>query len=240
MPLALFVRRCLRFAQGIINEGFGQRGAFASIQEVLEKQARARMVLPQTPFHWIFRIGRKRHARVVGAGAVCTINNVIGGLYLYSCCGLSSFLNTVLVDMRCDIVSLSRGTFYRRHGNVRQGPVDNVVEPCGFFAYWTCWSYRENLCVCGILPERKRHRTERPSRPVDKGILPAARFFLATHATLALFSLVVSYSQEHLAGHPMFVPRGARKRVLALAELIRLQMKAESDKGMTTMEVRRR
>lgn len=25
---------CLRFAQGIINEGFGQRGAFADIQEV--------------------------------------------------------------------------------------------------------------------------------------------------------------------------------------------------------------
>ena len=33
-PVLLFFRRCLRFAQGIINEGFGQRGAFASIQEV--------------------------------------------------------------------------------------------------------------------------------------------------------------------------------------------------------------
>lgn len=44
--------------------------------------------------------------------------------------------------------------------------------------------------------------------------------------------------QEHMAGHPMFVPRGARKRLLALSELIRLQLKAEEDKAKTVMEVR--
>lgn len=41
-----------------------------------------------------------------------------------------------------------------------------------------------------------------------------------------------------MAGHPMFVPRGARKRLLALSELIRLQLKAEEDKAKTVMAVR--
>lgn len=33
-PSVPLVHSCLRYAQGIINEGFGQRGAFADIQEV--------------------------------------------------------------------------------------------------------------------------------------------------------------------------------------------------------------
>lgn len=55
-------------------------------------------------------------------------------------------------------------------------------------------------------------------------------------------SLVVPCSsvwQEHLVGHPIYVPRGARKRMLALAELVRLQMKAETRGVTTAMEVRR-
>ncbi|CBJ49003.1 hypothetical protein Esi_0115_0046 [Ectocarpus siliculosus] len=36
--------------------------------------------------------------------------------------------------------------------------------------------------------------------------------------------------EEHLVGHPIYAPRGARKRLLALAELIRLQMRAEKEK----------
>ncbi|CAM9147585.1 unnamed protein product, partial [Pylaiella littoralis] len=45
--------------------------------------------------------------------------------------------------------------------------------------------------------------------------------------------------EEHLIGCPMFVPHRARKRLLALAELIRLQMTAEK-KGVTTaIEARR-
>lgn len=42
-----------------------------------------------------------------------------------------------------------------------------------------------------------------------------------------------------MAGYPMFIPRGARKRLLALSELIRLQMKAEENKATTAMEVKR-
>lgn len=77
---------------------------------------------------------------------------------LHSCCGLSSFLNTVLVDMQCELACLSHerrrhGTFYRRHGNVRQGPLDRVVEPCRVFAFWTCWSYRQICCTCGMISE---------------------------------------------------------------------------------------
>lgn len=41
-----------------------------------------------------------------------------------------------------------------------------------------------------------------------------------------------------MAGYPMFIPRAPRKRLLALSELIRLQMKAEKDKFTTAMEVR--
>lgn len=52
-------------------------------------------------------------------------------------------------------------------------------------------------------------------------------------------SLVLSRLQEHLVGHPIYVPRGARKRLLALAELNRLQMKAETSGVTTAMEVRR-
>lgn len=37
-PIHPLVRSCLRYAQGIINEGFGQRGAFADIQEVGKKK----------------------------------------------------------------------------------------------------------------------------------------------------------------------------------------------------------
>ncbi|CAM9761994.1 unnamed protein product, partial [Scytosiphon promiscuus] len=45
--------------------------------------------------------------------------------------------------------------------------------------------------------------------------------------------------EEHLVDHPIYVPRGARKRILALAGLIRLQMKAEKDKSTKATEVRR-
>lgn len=43
--------------------------------------------------------------------------------------------------------------------------------------------------------------------------------------------------QETLAAYPMLVPRAARKRLMALSELVRLQMKAEEDKATTAIEV---
>lgn len=50
--------------------------------------------------------------------------------------------------------------------------------------------------------------------------------------------VIIIALQEHLVGHPIYAPRGARKRLLALAELIRLQMRAEKEK-VTAVEVRR-
>lgn len=82
-------------------------------------------------------------------------------------------------------------------------------------------------------------QSNRATKPVGGQDYPSGTF-PCNADTLALYSLVVFFSQEHLAGHPLFVPRGARKRVLALAELVRLQMKAESDKATTTIDVRRR
>lgn len=42
-----------------------------------------------------------------------------------------------------------------------------------------------------------------------------------------------------MAGHPMFIPCGARKRLLALSELIRLQINAEEKQTKTAIEVTR-
>lgn len=56
---------------------------------------------------------------------------------------------------------------------------------------------------------------------------------------LSAFACVGRFEQDHLVGHPIYVPRRARKRILALAGLIRLQMKAEQDKATKAMEVRR-
>lgn len=39
-PVHSLVHSCHRYAQGIINEGFGQRGAFADIREVGQKTAK--------------------------------------------------------------------------------------------------------------------------------------------------------------------------------------------------------
>ena len=41
-----------------------------------------------------------------------------------------------------------------------------------------------------------------------------------------------------MAGHPIYMPRGARKRVMALAEFTRLYMKAEAEEDMTALKMR--
>lgn len=65
-----------------------------------------------------------------------------------------------------------------------------------------------------------------------------SRFFLL-FLIIRILCVVALWTdrQEHMAGHPMFIPQGARKRLLALSELIRLQMHAEEQNNMTAIEV---